>query len=241
MGSAFFYTELPDECSLGYTFSKNASKLEYKQDLGKELKPNDNLRILGIFETNGTVLRKVYDYKINANGYAEKQKTLPAPKTCTGSQPQNSPNFEESVTFVNYVQRNRSNELIYTEQFETFPKHSFSKEIRSRVGALEKEFVAFVDNNTTCFVENGHLHIKAQWVPRTLTQGLELDKCTSKLSTKLRNKECKLFQKNHLSLPPIFSANLRSKFKFMFGRVDIQAKMPMGNYLIPRKYNSFRF
>lgn len=236
MGSAFFHTELPDECSLGYTFSKNASKLEYKQDLGKELKPNDSLRILGIFETNGTVLTKVYDYKINANGQAEKEKTLPTTKTCKPSQPPNSLNYEKSVTFVNYVQHNGSNELIYTEQFETFPKDAFSKEIRVRVKGIEKEFVAFVDSKTTCFVENGHLHIKAKWVHGT-DMDFDLHNCTSKLSISRKNECGPLLQMPQSSLPPIKSANLRTKFKFKFGRVDIRAQMPRGNYLIPRKYN----
>lgn len=237
MGSAFFYTELPDECSLGYTFSKNASKLEYRQDLAKELKPNDSLRILGIFETNGTLLRKVYDYKINANGQPEKQNTSPIAKPCPTSEPRNTLNCEKSVTVINFDDYNCSNELIYTETFDTFPKHAFTKEIRARIRTIEKEFVAFVDNDATCFVENGYLHLKAVWVYETYEKFL-LDNCTSKLSPARRSMECgPNYQQPQFSLPPVFSANLRSKFHFKFGRVDIRAKMPRGNYLIPREYH----
>lgn len=237
MGSAFFYTELPDECSLGYTFSKNASKLEYRQNLAKELKPNDSLRILGVFETNGTVFRKVYDYKINANGQPEKQNTSPITKPCTTSEPRNTLNCEKAVTVINFDQYNCSNELIYTEKFDTFPKDAFTKEIRARTRTVEKEFVAFVDDDATCFVENGYLNLKAVWVYGTI-KSFSVDNCTSKLNINKRTRECgPLYQNTQFSLPPVYSANLRSKFQFRFGRVDIRARMPRGNYLIPREYH----
>jgi len=54
--SVFFSTELSDECTSGYTFLQNfnnSSSLTYTQDIKKELKNDDEIRILGVFQTIG--------------------------------------------------------------------------------------------------------------------------------------------------------------------------------------------
>lgn len=36
-------------------------------------------------------------------------------------------------------------------------------------------------------------------------------------------------------LPPVISGKLRSKFTFKYGRIDIRAKLPSGDWIFPSK------
>lgn len=41
--------------------------------------------------------------------------------------------------------------------------------------------------------------------------------------------------------PPVRSAKIRSKIPFRYGRIEIKAKLPVGDWLVPRKffYNNY--
>lgn len=226
MSSAFFHIEAGDECSLGYTFANNASSnIEFNQELGKELNNSDTLRILGIFENNGTVLRKVYDFKID-NGKAVRLDSLPECHI------QSSPYGKKSITIVNDNEIEESDKLIYEENFETSESLTkFRKEVRSRVRTVNNEFVAFVDNNITCSIESGILNITAVLVQDK--QFNVTDKCTAKRKI---DYECGPYERRPgLSVPALYSAFLSSKFTFKYGRVDIRAQLPDGDYLLPCK------
>lgn len=231
MGSAFFHIEAGDECSLGYTFANNASSnIEFNQELATKLNNSDTLRILGIFENNGTVLRKVYDFKIE-NGTAVRLDSL---SECVLN---SSPYGKKSITIVNDVQIEESDKLIFEENFETSDSLSkFRKEVRSRVNAVNREFVAFMDNNITCKIENDVLNITAVLNQDTIFNVSDI--CTAK-KDKLYDQQCKMYKIAAIPLPALYSAFLSSKFTFKYGRVNIRAQLPEGDYLFPCKYNVY--
>lgn len=58
-------------------------------------------------------------------------------------------------------------------------------------------------------------------------------RCTSKISA-----ECERKGKSFHILPPILSARLSTKntFSFQYGKIEIRAKFPNGDWLYPGKY-----
>lgn len=198
--------------------------MEFKQELEEELNHNDTLRILGIIESNGAVLSKVYDFKID-NGIAVKLDTLPE---CL---PSASTDCEASVTIADAVNVSGIGELIYEDQFDTLDMSKYRKEVRVRWKASNRELVAFMDDSTTCYIENGHLNLTA--IVHYKTSFDLKGKCTAKYK-----RECKPGKRTAaFGPPPVYSAYLSSTFTFKYGRVDINASLPLGDYLFPCKYN----
>lgn len=215
--------KLGQDSSLGYAFSKNNASydLEFKQELGKELQFYEKIRIIGIFDNNGTVLEKVYDFEFD-KGTAVDQDSL---------QYALSPSSEEPGIHVD-----SGGKLIFEEHFDTLDSMlKFRKEVRSRLRTPHQDFVAFVDNDKTCSIKNGLLNLTAVWVDKTYNVFSVVGKCTAKKSIK---KQCGPSTRNPMwPIPPVYSAFLRSNVRFRYGRVDINASLPEGDYLFPCKYN----
>lgn len=211
--------KLGKDSSLGYAFSKNNASydLEFKQVLGKELQYYEKIRIIGIFDNNGTVLEKVYDFEIDKETAVDQDSI----------QYVLLPSSEESGIHVN-----SGGKLIFEEHFDTHDSMlKFRKEVRSRLWTPNQDFVAFVDNDKTCSIQNGLLNLTADWVDNTYKVFDVAWKCTARKSIW---KECGPSMRNPMwPIPPVYSAFLRSNLKFRYGRVDINASLPEGDYLFP--------
>lgn len=60
-------------------------------------------------------------------------------------------------------------------------------------------------------------------------------KCTGTINPNL---ECIRKTHSFSILPPIVSAKIstKNKFSFMYGKIEIRAKFPKGDWIFPRKY-----
>ncbi|KAL7731540.1 hypothetical protein ACLKA6_013079 [Drosophila palustris] len=181
--SVFFSTELSDECTSGYSFVhnfNNSSSLNYKQDIKKEIKNDDEIRILGVFQTNDQVIRKTYDFKIDAQGNGIKQEIL--------------------------------------ENAE-----------------LELKILMIHSPNGTMRYDRGSqnpLHIRNLWPIFPLQKD-----CTSKQRERGSHEaECGGYRYYpNVAVPPVYTAKLHTKdlFSFKYGRVEIRARFPIGDWLFP--------
>lgn len=63
---------------------------------------------------------------------------------------------------------------------------------------------------------------------------INLFSCTGQVGTD----ECQRQAKGSYILPPVVSGrlNTKGKFEFLFGRVEIRAKLPRGDWVYPRKF-----
>ncbi|KAM8708594.1 hypothetical protein ACLKA7_015547 [Drosophila subpalustris] len=229
--SVFFSTELSDECTSGYTFVhnfNNSSSLNYKQDVKKEIKNDDEIRILGVFQTNDQVIRKTYDFKIDAQGNGIKQEILENAEVeckCIPSQ-----------TEVNYEVQQCSGIRIFSEDFND-SLSKWNHEIRSRVAesAPHQEFVAYVKDKDNCYLDSGYLYLNATW---NYANSFPLQKdCTSKQRERgSYEAECGGYRYYpNVAVPPVYTAKLHTKdlFSFKYGRVEIRARFPIGDWLFP--------
>lgn len=209
----------------------NSSSLAYKQDIKKELKNDDEIRILGVFETTNQVIRKTYDFKVDDQGNAVKQEISEhISGECNCLPPQ---------TESRYGVPQCSGALIFNENFDK-TLSNWKHEIRSKIGSNYpiQEFVAYVKYKDNCYLENGNLVLKASWVYGNYTE-FKLNECTSKTrgSMSKYKYECGPYKPSaHVPLPPIYTAkvyNDKDKFSFKYGRVEIRARFPIGDWLFP--------
>lgn len=117
--------------------------------------------------------------------------------------------------------------------------------------APDYPFVVYM-NGDHISLNNGHLSIKPIFLEEKFGEGftrktLALEGCTGEIGTQ----QCKKTAAGSQILPPIVSGKLTTKdtFNFKYGRVEIQAKMPKGNWILPemlleprdKKYGSLNY
>ncbi|KAL1491801.1 hypothetical protein ABEB36_012344 [Hypothenemus hampei] len=144
---------------------------------------------------------------------------------------------QNSVTTVGNKNQCKGN-LIFSSDFSNL------KQIRNKWNVQRKfatepdyEFVIYEDNPQTLSVQNNHLIVSP-----ILTESVygfldELDlgeKCTGLRGTS----ECYQRAIGWAIIPPVISAQLttKGKFSFKYGRIEIKAKLPKGNWLYPELY-----
>ncbi|XP_022910288.2 beta-1,3-glucan-binding protein-like [Onthophagus taurus] len=93
------------------------------------------------------------------------------------------------------------------------------------------EFVSYQDNPECVFISNSNLHLKPTVVPSPRIFGtLDLtQKCTRSVS-----QACFYKQLGANYLPPITSGKIVSNFSFKYGKVEIKAKLPRGDWIFPQ-------
>ncbi|XP_034831387.1 LOW QUALITY PROTEIN: beta-1,3-glucan-binding protein-like [Maniola hyperantus] len=96
-------------------------------------------------------------------------------------------------------------------------------------------FNAYVKD--TIAVENGNLKIKPELTESRFGEayiGGEWD-LTSSCTGQVGTQECYLQASGANILPPVVSGKIttRNRFSFKYGRIDVRAKLPTGNWLIP--------
>ncbi|XP_064548523.1 gram-negative bacteria-binding protein 2-like [Drosophila montana] len=218
----FFSMDIGEECTSDYKFVHNHEKNStffYKIDINKELRKDDSLRIIGIFETKDKVIAKTYDLIIDGSGRGVKQ-DIPKRSDCVLSE-----------TIVNSKEQPCSQVLIFKEDFD-LGLSGWTYERRSRIfdPVPVQEFVAYVNNT---YLYKGHLYLNANWVNDTY---FRLDGCTSKHNgdKNILKRQCgPLSLRGGVTIPPVHSAKLHSSFTFKYGRVEIRARMPIGDWLFP--------
>ena len=91
-------------------------------------------------------------------------------------------------------------------------------------------FNSYENIDETRFIRDNQLHIKPIAVSESEVRGiLNLrEGCTG-----TRSEECFYEQRSSFFLPPVKSAKIVSKTSFKYGKVEIQARLPKGDWIIP--------
>ncbi|XP_053674668.1 beta-1,3-glucan-binding protein [Anopheles nili] len=225
---------------------------DYTEDI---VKPNDNGQ--WTYETtkpqlpHGTVIYYwVYVQFENAGYWLKDQvhtvnrpkgtgtrKTTPKPTTTV------SP-CVKTVTTFNGGQSTCAGKLIFEDTFEqgTFaPK--WQHEIRIPLDTESAEFLSYQNLSENSYIAAGRLIIVPTLVTadgvytdeRIRTGELVLSGCKSPTANPY---ECQRQAARSTILPPVVSAKLNTKnyFRFRYGRVEIRAKLPKGDWIFPQLY-----
>ncbi|KAH8267860.1 hypothetical protein KR026_009461 [Drosophila bipectinata] len=143
-----------------------------------------------------------------------------------------------SQTIVNSGRKVCQGELIFEDNFSGMHlnRSTWKHDIRQRLYHVEEELVAFDDAPRNCFLKEGDLNI-VPIMASDVTQGtFKLgDRCTAVES---RDQECSIAQGSYYSIkPPVFSAQIhtRNSFSFKYGKIEVRAKLPKGDWLFPCK------
>ncbi|XP_055371894.1 gram-negative bacteria-binding protein 1-like isoform X2 [Condylostylus longicornis] len=143
-----------------------------------------------------------------------------------------------SVTTVNGRQV-CSRQLIFEEKFDKLVWKKWQRVIQIGSDSGDAEFVSFQDYPENSFVSRGYLHIIPKllmfigdYIYETIRTGL-LDfkeNCTSNVND---GTTCKRQARFSTILPPVVSAKFNTKhfFSFRYGKVEIRAKVPKGDWL----------
>lgn len=134
-----------------------------------------------------------------------------------------------------------SGDLIFNEEFNKFDFHTWSHE-KTLTGGGNWEFEVYLNNRSNSYVRNGNLYIKPTLTSDkygedflyhgtiSLYSGEPADKCTNPSSWGCERRGTR----THV-LNPITSARIRTaeSFSFCYGRAEIRAKLPAGDWIWP--------
>ncbi|KRT81459.1 hypothetical protein AMK59_5856 [Oryctes borbonicus] len=131
-----------------------------------------------------------------------------------------------------------SGRLLFNETFDTVNLDSWTNDIRY-ADEPDYEFVIYNNFKENLYLKEGKLHIKPTSADEKYgenfiytPQGYDLGStCTASVAY-----DCHRTPAGGYALPPIFSSRISSKNFFKYGRVEIRAKLPKGDWVYPRKY-----
>lgn len=150
--------------------------------------------------------------------------------TCT------SPSVTKIIDKEGNMQNVCPNRLIFEDNFDDFNGSRWNI-IEQFSGPPDYEFVVYKNDQDNVVVKDGKLKLMPTFVDQKygvdfVRQGtITLEKCTGSSGTN----ECTQTAFGSNILPPIISGRLNTKgaFAFLYGRVEIRAKLPRGDWLYP--------
>ncbi|XP_017759246.1 PREDICTED: beta-1,3-glucan-binding protein 1-like [Eufriesea mexicana] len=150
--------------------------------------------------------------------------------------PSNTKIFGNDTNFQLKRQNVCPGQLIFEENFDTLNTTRWTVIERFSDGP-SYEFVVYMDNEDNVKVKDGILHITLTSLNDKYGQdfvrtgNLILEKCTGIAYTP----ECSRTPLGPFILPPIISGrlNTRSSFAFLYGRIQVRAKLPYGDWIYP--------
>ncbi|CAO1306523.1 unnamed protein product [Diamesa hyperborea] len=132
-----------------------------------------------------------------------------------------------------------SGDLIFEENFDELDFETWQHEI-TLAGGGNWEFQVYTNNRSNSFVEDGNLNIRPSLTADEFTEnflrsgvmnlhgGAPADQCTN---AQFWGCERQGTQNNIIN--PITSARILNSFSFKYGRVEVKAKMPAGDWIWP--------
>ncbi|XP_055855484.1 gram-negative bacteria-binding protein 1-like [Episyrphus balteatus] len=132
-------------------------------------------------------------------------------------------------------------QLVFEDHFDRLNWTMWKREVRIPIDSDDSEFVSFQSRSENSYVSNGELHIIPNLLSETpgfngsLIRTGQLDlraECTAIVDM---SKECQRIAQFFQILPPVVTARINTKdfFTFRFGRVEVRAKLPKGDWLFP--------
>ncbi|ETN65516.1 Gram negative binding protein subgroup A [Anopheles darlingi] len=162
----------------------------------------------------------------------------PKPTTTTPA----APPCGQTVTTVNGGQPSCAGALIFEDTFDQNSLGTkWQHEIRIPLDTESAEFLSYQDHPENSYIAGGRLFIVPTLVTmspdytdeRIRTGELTLQGCISPTNNPY---ECQRKAERATVLPPVMSAKLGTKnyFRFRYGRVEIRAKLPKGDWIFPQ-------
>ncbi|XP_011166243.1 beta-1,3-glucan-binding protein [Solenopsis invicta] len=170
---------------------------------------------------------RVIDF-YNNDGTPYISETVPDSQNCTTT----------SITWIFENDERRQacpRQLIFEENFDNVDSAKWNK-LKRFAGLPDYEFVVYMTDDVMD-TSDGKLRIKpilldTKYGRDFVSHGsLILEGCTGEIGTH----ECQGQGKGRYILPPLISGriNTKGKFEFLFGRVEIRAKLPRGDWVYP--------
>ncbi|XP_049819661.1 beta-1,3-glucan-binding protein-like isoform X1 [Aethina tumida] len=130
-----------------------------------------------------------------------------------------------------------SGDLIFSEHFLNLDPSRWNTEIKFG-GPPDYEFVIYGNYSQTLSIKNEKLHIRPiptedvygkGFVFTNLDLNTQAAKCTGSVYT------CYRKAKGQFIVPPVLSSqiNTKNKFAFKYGKIEVRAKLPKGNWIYP--------
>ncbi|XP_075233810.1 beta-1,3-glucan-binding protein 1-like isoform X3 [Lycorma delicatula] len=96
----------------------------------------------------------------------------------------------------------------------------------------DEEFVVYNNKKENFYFSDGKLYIRPTLMNdhEVVSGSLNLKKCTGYYGST----ECKRTAESYNILPPVFSAQITSKISFKYGIIEIRAKLPQGDWIVPQ-------
>ncbi|XP_015114895.1 beta-1,3-glucan-binding protein 1 [Diachasma alloeum] len=152
-----------------------------------------------------------------------------------------NPNCQISTSVVVDLSTGRRNaacagEPLFEDEFVDFDPRKWNT-IEQFSRAPDYPFVIYRNDQRNVKVADGKLHLtptlmETEYGKDFIQHGtLTLPKCTGKLNTQ----DCTRTARGSYILPPVASGavNTKNSFAFMYGRIDVRAKLPKGDWIYP--------
>ncbi|PSN52726.1 hypothetical protein C0J52_06148 [Blattella germanica] len=171
--------------------------------------------------------------------YTAVQKTLVDSSSTNPTVPQPPPTkpttCEQSKTLMSGKPACQG-QLIFEEDFNTLDSKKWAHDVKIS-GSPDFEFVAYTSDPGNSYVHDGILHVKPILTTEVygenfVNQGnLQLNGCTGTPGSA----ECSKRAQGWDIIPPVLSSRLRTRnsFSFCYGKVEIRAKLPAGDWMVP--------
>lgn len=127
-------------------------------------------------------------------------------------------------------------QLIFEEEFDQLNESRWLHDVRVPLDSTDAEFVLY---DGKARVLNGQLIIEpklwSSYRPDLHITSAQLDLSDRCTGTHNKQKECVLLTSGPLIMPPVVAPRLSTKesFAFKYGRIEIRAKFPKGDWLVP--------
>ncbi|XP_031639779.1 beta-1,3-glucan-binding protein-like isoform X3 [Contarinia nasturtii] len=129
-----------------------------------------------------------------------------------------------------------SGALIFEENFDKLDKHKWRPQVTLSTHGANGDFQLYVAGDKNSFATDGHLNIKPTLTAQKIgydkveNGSIHLNDCTD-----ANKSNCERKTDGNSIINPIRSARLHTKssFAFKYGRVEVIAKMPIGDWLWP--------
>ncbi|KAM8708590.1 hypothetical protein ACLKA7_015545 [Drosophila subpalustris] len=127
-------------------------------------------------------------------------------------------------------------QLIFEENFDQLNETRWQHEVRAPLDSTDAEFVLY---DSKARVSDGQLIIEpklwSSYRPDLDITRAELNLAERCTGTHNRQKECVLRTGGPHIMPPVVvpRVNTRDSFQFKYGRIEIRAKLPRGDWLVP--------
>ncbi|KAF5294932.1 hypothetical protein FQR65_LT10644 [Abscondita terminalis] len=151
-----------------------------------------------------------------------------------------APPCEYTPTMVN-GKRSCKGKLIFHDLFNDLSEKRWKTEIRY-AGEPDYEFVIYQDDPQNLYISKNMIHLTPTLVETRLGPGFVSDAKTLDLGENctgiMESYQCMQTPKAWFILPPVFASQISTKdrFSFVYGVVEIRAKLPKGDWIYPQLY-----